>query len=74
MPPVGEKVWFHLASSASWVSSRVVGYYVWNAPLPIDPTYSRVYIRMVDEYGVKNARLIKDIHRQDPSLEGDSHG
>lgn len=61
LPPVGAKVHIHLASSDLWVERTVVGYYVWRALDGLTDSYHRVFVRVVDDEGVPNARLLKDI-------------
>lgn len=61
LPPVGAKVYIHLASSDLWVEHTVVGYYVWGALDGLTDSYHRVFVRVVDDEGVPNARLLKDI-------------
>ncbi len=61
LPPIGEKVYIHLASSDSWVAHKVVGYYVWGPLRGVCDSYSRVFVRVIDDQGILNARLLKEV-------------
>ncbi|MEE5068625.1 hypothetical protein V2J79_05265 [Pseudomonas alliivorans] len=60
LPPVGSKVQIHLGSLDAWVDHTVAGYYVWG-DLGGNDSLSRVFVRVRDESGYLNARLLKDI-------------
>lgn len=61
LPPVGASVAIHLGSCDKWVNHTVVGYYAWGPLGGIDSAYSRVFVRVVDDQGILNARLLKDV-------------
>ena len=61
LPPVGASVAIHLASCDKWVDHTVVGYYVWGPLGGIDSSYSRVFVRVLDDQGILNARILKDV-------------
>ena len=61
LPPVGASVAIHLASCDKWVDHTVVGYYVWGPLGGIDSAYSRVFVRVLDDQGILNARILKDV-------------
>ena len=65
LPPLGSTIWIHLASIESWVPHTVNGYYVWG-DLDGNEFLHRVYVRVVDENGFKNARLLRDIKINQP--------
>ncbi|MEE5149082.1 hypothetical protein V2J91_23590 [Pseudomonas alliivorans] len=60
LPPVGSKVQIHLGSLDAWVDHTVAGYYVWG-DLGGNDSLSRVFVRVRDESGYLNARLLKDV-------------
>lgn len=74
LPAVGCPVRVHLASSDRWVEQRVAGYYVWPAlrsqkirdpqPSPKVDLY-RVFVRLLDQDGIENARLLSDLQPVD---------
>lgn len=60
LPQVGDKVLIRLASSKKWVQRTVVGYYVWKDLGGSDDLH-RVFVRVKDEDGYHNARMLKDV-------------
>lgn len=71
LPQLGSKVLIHLASCDKWVEHTVAGFYVWG-DLAGDPSLQRVFIRVLDQDGIVNARLLKDVRKLDgqPFIEG----
>lgn len=61
LPPIGSKVFIHLARQDEWVEHTVVGYYVWGSPSSVSSAYSRVFVRVVDRDGFLNARILMDV-------------
>lgn len=71
LPPIGENVFIYLASRNEWVKHKVVGYYVWKDLKGQDHLH-RVFVRVIDEDGILNARLLSDVRRVPlPPLKGD---
>ena len=68
LPEIGSKVLIHLNSSDTWVEHTVVGYYVW-ASHEGHKNLHRVFVRVVDEDGILNARSLSDIKIVDPEEE-----
>lgn len=64
LPQIGETVLINLASQNEWVKHTVAGYYVWGS-LGEDKNLHRVFIRVRDEDGNLNARLLSDIKRDE---------
>lgn len=62
LPQLGSKVLIHLASCDKWVEHTVAGFYVWG-DLAGDPSLQRVFIRVLDQDGIVNARLLKDVRQ-----------
>lgn len=60
LPAIGSKVLIHLAREDKWVEHTVVGYYVWDNLRP-DPSVHRVFVRVRDDQGYLNARMLGDI-------------
>jgi hypothetical protein len=58
LPPIGSRVRIHLNSQDAWVEHTVVGYYVWGAKIQF---HHRVFVRVVDDQGYLNARLLCDV-------------
>jgi len=67
LPAVGEKVLIHLARQDDWIEHTVTGYYVWPAhPHQVKPGQKdahRVFVRVKDEQGYDNARLLSEVRR-----------
>ena len=60
LPPLGSQVYIELASSNRRQRVTVVGYYVWPG-LKDQGAHARVFVRVKDEHGTPNARLLQDI-------------
>lgn len=60
LPPLGSQVYIELASSNRRQRVSVVGYYVWRG-LKDQGAHARVFVRVKDEHGIPNARLLEDI-------------
>ena len=60
LPAIGSKVLIHLAREDKWVEHTVVGYYAWDNLRP-DPSLHRVFVRVRDDQGYLNARMLGDI-------------
>lgn len=59
LPRINQRVRIHLSSRDAWVEHKVVGYYVWP---PLKPGNGwRVFVRVVDDAGYENARLLEDV-------------
>lgn len=65
LPSIGSKVFIHLSSSDSWVEQTVVGYYAWNS-LEKNPGLHRIFVHVVDESNVPNARMLCDVRTTKP--------
>ena len=59
LPRLGQRVQIHLASRNAWVEHKVVGYFVWPPHKP--GTGWRVFVRVIDDAGYENARLLEDV-------------
>src|SRR5690606_38167988 len=64
LPKIGEKVLIHLVSMDRWVVHTCVGYYVWG-DLVGNRSLQRVFIRVADEEGYLNARMLQDVRKAD---------
>ena len=64
LPPIGAEVQIHLGSLNKWVTHTVVGYCAWPSHGG-DATLQRVSVRVCDQNGVPNARLLRDVRRLD---------
>ena len=71
LPPVGSKVDIHLGRSDAWVEHTVAGYYVWG-DLGGNQSLSRVFVRVRDDSGYLNARLLKDVRPIVASVLGET--
>lgn len=60
LPPIGSKVKILLGISLTWIDCTVTGYYVWGDLQKQDHLH-RVFVRVADENGIPNARLLKDV-------------
>ena len=60
LPAINSKVLIHLSSCDAWVEHTVVGYYAWE-DLGANEYLHRVFIRVRDDDGYLNARLLKDV-------------
>lgn len=60
LPPLGSLVYIELASAKKRQKVTVVGYYVWPG-LKDQGSHPRVFVRVKDEHGTPNARLLKDV-------------
>lgn len=60
LPPLGAQVDIHLASCDKWVTHTVTGYYVWGSHEKLKHLH-RVFVRVEDENGTPNARMLCDI-------------
>jgi len=61
LPAVGSKVLIHLARQDEWVEHTVVGYYVWGSLDGRDERMHRVFVRVVSDDGILNARMLRDV-------------
>lgn len=64
LPPIGSTVLIHLSSQDAWVEHTVTGYYAWG-DLSGNPRLQRVFVRVVDADGTRNARMLCDVKRAD---------
>lgn len=60
LPPIGSQVLIHLGSLNRWVEHTVIGYYAWG-DLGGNPALHRVFVRVRDDAGYENARLLQDV-------------
>lgn len=60
LPKVGSRVLIHLGRQDEWVEHAVTGYYVWG-DLGGNESLHRVFVRVVDDAGFPNARLLNDV-------------
>lgn len=68
LPPLGDTVYFKLASSDSWEPYTVAGFYAW-PDLKLDPSLHRVFVRGISATGSENSRLLKDVRRSQSETE-----
>lgn len=66
LPEINQTVWIHLNSMNDWYPHKVVGYYVWN-DLGKNEFLHRVFVRVEDENGVPNSRILRDVRLIKPS-------
>jgi len=69
LPPVGSKVHVELGSSG-WHEQTVTGYYAWPSH-GLDKNLHRVFVRVVDDQGTQNARLLADVRLVAPAEENE---
>ncbi len=73
LPPIGSKVLIHLGRQDAWVEHTVAGYYVWAAIKGQiqdgEKDAHRVFVRVVDESGYENARLLSDVRPCDAAMK-----
>jgi hypothetical protein len=69
LPPIGSNVLIHLGRPDAWVEHTVAGYYAWG-DLGGNENLSRVFVRVRDEAGCLNARLLKDVKPSVASVLG----
>lgn len=62
LPAIGDTVLINLGSLGAWVPQRVVGYYVLG-DLNSGKALHRVFVRVVDDKGHLNARMLCDVRR-----------
>lgn len=65
LPKIGSKVLIHLNSVGTWVERTVAGYYAYKATGNCirsgnERFFHRVYVRVVDDNGFENSRLLCD--------------
>lgn len=58
LPPIGSEVEIHLGRQDAWVRHVVVGYFAWGSHSGKD---YRVFVRVMDDEGYLNARLLDEI-------------
>lgn len=58
LPPIGSQVEIHLGRQDAWVCHVVVGYFAWGSHSGKD---YRVFVRVMDNEGYLNARLLDEI-------------
>lgn len=63
LPKVGSDVFIHLARADQWVRHTVAGYYVYRSHK--ENSGHRVFVRVVDDRGYDNSRLLDDIRYTD---------